>query len=634
MREATLATPLFVIRLLCAAACVLVVGACGSESSTGTFVGPSQTRCAIQARSDTTSFASSGGGGVLRITADRECAWTVQSEASWLGLQPEPSGHGDGSIRFTVAANSDPPSRSARLTVNDQGVQISQAGQPCGFRLSSTRETVAASGERRTVHVDSSSAQCQWSATSDVPWITIIDGRTRSGSGDLHFEAAAVTGPPRTGTITIAGQRVDVEQGTGCTYTTAVAALNVGAEGGTSEVPVSAPPGCTWKTESQAAWITVVKGESASGSGSAVVRVEATAGPPRSGTIVVAGRTVTVTQSSGCAVTFQPASHAAPVGGGTGTVTVASAAGCSWTAASNAPWVTLTAGVSGTGPGQVQFTVAANTGPPRSGSLTIGGHAVTVSQPSGCTASIQPASHAAPVGGGTGSVTVQSAAGCSWTAASNVPWATITAGASGSGAGQVQFTVAANIGPARSGSLTIGGQAVAVSQPSGCTFSVTPGSLTLTAGAQSGTVSLSTASGCRWGAASQDPWMTLPVTSGSGPAQVSFAVDTNNAPQRSGVLVVEGNPVSVTQLSACIWGLEPPLHEMGPDGGRGNVLVIMEGSCTWTAFSPTSWITMEAGTSGTGNGLVQFIVAPNYGPARRGVVKIAGFDYVVTQPAR
>ena len=40
---------------------------------------------------------------------------------------------------------------------------------------------VAASGERRTVHVDSSSAQCQWSATSDVPWITIIDGRTRSG---------------------------------------------------------------------------------------------------------------------------------------------------------------------------------------------------------------------------------------------------------------------------------------------------------------------------------------------------------------------------------------------------------------------------------------------------------------------
>ena len=550
MREATLPGPLRLLPLICAIACVMAAVSCGSESSIDTVVAPSQTRCVVQAHADTMSFPANGGGGVVRITVNRECAWAMQSEAPWLALQPEPRGQGEGSVRFTVAANSDPPPRSARLTVNDQGLQISQEGKPCTFRLSSTRETAAASGEQRTVHVESSSAQCQWSAISDVPWITIIGGQTRSGSGDLHFEVAAVTGPPRTGTLTVAGQRVEVEQGTECIYTTGVTALSVGAEGGTSEVPVSAPAGCTWRAESQATWITILKGESGEGSGSAVVRVDPTDGPPRTGAIVVAGRTVTVTQSSGCAVMVQPASHAAPVGGGPGSVTVGAAAACAWAATTNTPWIA------------------------------------------------------------------------------------ITAGASGSGAGQVQFTVAANTGPARSGSLTVGGQTVAVSQPSGCTFSVTPGSVTLAPAAQTGIVSLSTATGCRWSAASQAPWITLPAISGSGPAQVSFAVAANTGPQRSGVLIVEGNPVTVTQQSPCAWVLSPPRHDMGTEGGRGNVLVIVDGPCSWTASSATSWITMEAGTSGTGNGLVQFIVAVNDGPARTGIVKIAGFDYVVTQPAR
>ena len=48
------------------------------------------------------------------------------------------------------------------------------------------------------------------------------------------------------------------------------------------------------------------------------------------------------------------------------------------------------------------------------------------------------------VGGGPGSVSVTASGGCAWMAVSNVPWITITGGASGSGAGNVQFTVDAN----------------------------------------------------------------------------------------------------------------------------------------------------------------------------------------------
>jgi len=69
--------------------------------------------------------------------------------------------------------------------------------------------------------------------------------------------------------------------------------------------------------------------------------------------------------------------------------------------------------------------------------------------------------------GGTGSVAVNaSAASCAWTAASNVPWVTVTAGASGSGNGTVNFTVADNPGGDRTGTLTIAGQTFTVTQHS------------------------------------------------------------------------------------------------------------------------------------------------------------------------
>jgi hypothetical protein len=47
---------------------------------------------------------------------------------------------------------------------------------------------------------------------------------------------------------------------------------------------------------------------------------------------------------------------------------------------------------------------------------------------------------------------------------SNVNWLTVTAGASGAGSGLVQFAAAPNTGPARTGTLTIGGERYEVVQ--------------------------------------------------------------------------------------------------------------------------------------------------------------------------
>ena len=68
---------------------------------------------------------------------------------------------------------------------------------------------------------------------------------------------------------------------------------------------------------------------------------------------------------------------------------------------------------------------------------------------------------------------VTTQAGCAWTAVSQAPWITITAGASGTGNGRVGLTITANFGLARTGTVTIGSQTFTVTQdalPAACTY--------------------------------------------------------------------------------------------------------------------------------------------------------------------
>jgi uncharacterized repeat protein (TIGR01451 family) len=90
--------------------------------------------------------------------------------------------------------------------------------------------------------------------------------------------------------------------------------------------------------------------------------------------------------------------------------------------------------------------------------------AVVIVTPCAPSFSISPSSQSFSAAGGTGSVTVAAAAGCSWTAASNVPWTSITSGASGTGNGTVNYSVGANTGAARSGAMMIAGVTFAINQ--------------------------------------------------------------------------------------------------------------------------------------------------------------------------
>jgi Zn-dependent metalloprotease len=82
-----------------------------------------------------------------------------------------------------------------------------------------------------------------------------------------------------------------------------------------------------------------------------------------------------------CTYSISPTSASYAAVGGTGSVSVTAGAGCNWTAVSNATFITITGGASGTGNGTVSYSVAANAGTTsRTGTMTIAGQTFTVTQ--------------------------------------------------------------------------------------------------------------------------------------------------------------------------------------------------------------------------------------------------------------
>ena len=146
---------------------------------------------------------------------------------------------------------------------------------------------------------------------------------------------------------------------------------------------------------------------------------------------------------------------------------VTSGTGCDWTAASQAPWITVTNGASGSGNGTVRLSVAANSGSQRVGTVTIAGETFTVTQSAAaaCTYSISPTSQGVGALGGDFNVSITTQAGCSWTAVAQDGWIQITSNTTGTGSGLVSYRIGLGLLFSRSGRITItGGNTLTVNQ--------------------------------------------------------------------------------------------------------------------------------------------------------------------------
>ncbi len=173
----------------------------------------------------------------------------------------------------------------------------------------------------------------------------------------------------------------------GCDYFVQPLTQTIVGGGGTGLVQVITRTGCAWTAVSNVSWITILAGASGNGQGAVSYRVDPNpTASTRTGTLTIAGQTHTVTQQPGgaaCAAAVSPAQINASGAGGTIHVVVRTPAGCVWTASSNVSWIRVTT-ATGTASGTATFTVDANPArSPRTGTVSVGGQTVTVTQAAG-----------------------------------------------------------------------------------------------------------------------------------------------------------------------------------------------------------------------------------------------------------
>ncbi len=360
---------------------------------------PTPTPCTFSVAPTTVSAGASATSVIVSVTASGStCTWTAASPTPW--LMPSPAtGTGNGQVSLAIAANDATAARSGLLSLAGATVQVTQAGaappapEPCTFTVSPTSLVLPSGGGGQPVQVTASAGSCQWTATSPAPWLSVAGGGAGSGVVDVRAGANDTTAA-RSATLTIAGRSVAVTQEapappapTPCTFAVAPDTQRMSAEGGEASVTVEASAdACAWTASATVPWIQLIGGAPGTGSGRVTYSVapnESTS--PRTGTLVVAGRTVTVTQDAAappvCNHALVPSSLAFDAAGGEGATRLDTGPTCAWTAVSAASWITVLGPASGTGSAEVRVAVAANdSAAGRSGSMRVGDAVLQVTQ--------------------------------------------------------------------------------------------------------------------------------------------------------------------------------------------------------------------------------------------------------------
>lgn len=358
-----------------------------------------------------------------------------------------------------------------------------------------------------------------------------------------------------------------------------------------------------------------------------------------------------------CSFSLSSSSLSFGASGGNASITVSTGAQCTWTAASDRGWMSVGSGASGSGPGTVSVAVTGNpNADTRSGTLTVAGQSVPVSQDGvgqACTVTIAPTSSSISKDATTGTFDVTSPGSCAWTAVSSASWATVTAGANGTGNGKVGYSVARNTSlDARTASIRVNEATFALSQSGDaglCEFHVAPVTINVCMSAGYDLVTtMTTQAACGWTVATDTPWMT--VSGGAarqGPGEIHFRVTDNYDAPRLGVLKVRwdsptaGQNVQVPQ-AGCRYGVSTSSVAVVAAGGTLSVDVYqqsdpmecggpLQDGCLWSASTTAAWITITSPQTQKGDGRVTFVAAPNAGAPRSATIAVRDKTIVVSQ---
>jgi len=245
--------------------------------------------------------AKGGSLSVKVITQGNGCAWTAVSNDSFIALTSGSSGSGNGMVRYTVPPNTNTVALVGTMTIAGQTFTVIQAIGGCTYSISPKKAKAKAAGGSSTVKVTPNFTDCEWTAVSNNPFITITNGMTGTGKGSVSYTIASNTDTvARIGTMTIASQTFTAMQAAAaCEFSFSETNASFSAVGGSSNLTVTANgTNCAWKAAVRGSFIKITSGTSGAGDGTVDYVVDAnTKTAARKGTITVGKERLTITQS-------------------------------------------------------------------------------------------------------------------------------------------------------------------------------------------------------------------------------------------------------------------------------------------------------------------------------------------------
>lgn len=91
------------------------------------FISQTTQACKYVVKPNSIKVANGGAAGTLTVTAASSCSWTATSNEPWITITSGASGKGNGTVGYSVAANTD-VAREGVITAAEQTVPVSQVG--------------------------------------------------------------------------------------------------------------------------------------------------------------------------------------------------------------------------------------------------------------------------------------------------------------------------------------------------------------------------------------------------------------------------------------------------------------------------------------------------------------------------
>lgn len=271
--------------------------------------------------------------------------------------------------------------------VNIRPISGGGGGGTCSYTIGQTSATVSAAGGSVSVPLSTSSG-CTWATSNSASWVSVSPS---SGSGATNVVLTASANPSsssRSATISIAGRSFVLTQlGTSCSFNLSTGTLSFNAGGGSASVSISTSAGCAWNVTGDSSidggspWL-ATSTRSGAGSGSVTLTAQPNVGGvTRIGYVFIGGQSISVTQAGSCTYDLFPSQQTVNASAAGGSFNMQTSSACSWTAQSNASWISLTSATSGSGSTLVTYAVTQNTAATsRTGTITVGRETFTVTQ--------------------------------------------------------------------------------------------------------------------------------------------------------------------------------------------------------------------------------------------------------------